>query len=64
MLSKLVNMAIQSKPLYGVMKMMAKKTMRDTAEGRGIPWEGNIRDLTAQLEVSITSVILESEPEG
>ena len=52
MLSKLVNVAIQSKPLYSVMKVLAKKTMRDTAEGRGIPWLQNIQDLTAQLEVS------------
>lgn len=51
LLSKMVNMAIQTKPLYAVMKTLAKKTIRDTAEGRGIPWQGIIQELTGQLEV-------------
>ena len=50
LLSKLVNLAIRS-PLYPLMKVMAKRTMKQTAEGRGVPWGRNIEDLTARLQV-------------
>ena len=59
-LSKLVNVAINIRPLYAVMKVMAKKTLKDTAEQRGVPWDGTIRELTGQLEVALDSVAADS----
>ena len=51
LLSRVVNAAIRS-PLYPLMKVMAKRTMKRTAEGRGVPWGQNIEQLTARLQAS------------
>ncbi len=46
----MVNAAISS-PLYGLMKIMAKRTMKRTAEGRGVPWGQNIEQLKGRMQV-------------
>ena len=43
-LSKVLNAAIGFKPLFAVMKVMAKNTMKNTAEKNGISWDGTVRD--------------------
>ena len=47
----MVNAAISS-PLYGLMKIMAKRTMKRTAEGRGVPWGQNIEQLKGRMQVT------------
>ena len=51
LLSRVVNAAISS-PLYPLMKVMAKRTMKRTAEGRGVPWGQNIEQLKGRLQVT------------
>lgn len=51
-LSKMVNSAINFKPLYeGVMKPMARNTLINTAEKNGVSWMGNVEKLEATPEV-------------
>jgi hypothetical protein len=38
-LSKVVNAAINFKPLYGAMKFLAKRVIKGTAEKSGVPWD-------------------------
>ncbi len=47
----MVNAAIAS-PLYGLMKVMAKRTMKRTAEGRGVPWGQNIEQMKGRMQVT------------
>ena len=51
LLSRLVNAAIGFKPLYSVMKILAKQVMQNTAEKNGIPWRQRVKDLYATPEV-------------
>ncbi|MGK7890208.1 MAG: class I SAM-dependent methyltransferase [Leptolyngbyaceae cyanobacterium] len=44
-LSRLVNLLIQTKPLYWVMKQQARRVMIKTAEKHGIPWRQSCREL-------------------
>lgn len=55
-LSKVVNLLIRTKPLYGLMKRQARRVMIKTAEQHGIPWrqictEFAAADLEALLPV-------------
>ncbi len=43
-LSKLVNLLIQTKPLYALMKQQARQVMIKTAEKHGIPWRQTCLD--------------------
>lgn len=54
-LSRVVNAAIGFKPLYSVMKVMAKRTMQQTAEKNGIPWRQRVAELSKNQEVGIVS---------
>ena len=45
LLSKLVNKAIETKPLYNLMKNQARRVLINTAEKRGVPWRKNYQDL-------------------
>jgi hypothetical protein len=40
-----VNAAIGFKPLFAVMKLGARQTMKSTAEKAGVPWSQNIKEL-------------------
>lgn len=50
-MTELVNMAIQFKPLYAIMKIMAKRQIKQTAEARGVGWDANIAELQSQMQV-------------
>lgn len=41
LLSNFVNLLIQTKPIYGVMKQQARQVLIKTAEKNGIPWRKN-----------------------
>ena len=49
LLSRFVNLLIQTKPIYSLMKYQARKMMIGTAEKNGIPW----RQRTQELETSV-----------
>ena len=63
LLSKVVNVAIKS-PLYPLMKVLAKRVMKQTAEGRGVPWGRNIEQLTARLQVLGAARVLIASADG
>lgn len=44
-LSRVVNAAINFKPLFSLMKLGARNTMKSTAEKSGVPWRGNVAEL-------------------
>ena len=46
LLSRLVNLAIQTKPIYSIMKRQARGVMIKTAEKNGIPWRENYQELS------------------
>ncbi|BAY65798.1 hypothetical protein NIES22_59050 [Calothrix brevissima NIES-22] len=53
-LSKFVNLLIQTKPIYQLMKQQARKVLINTAEKNGVPWRKNYQTLkssgiTAQI---------------
>lgn len=45
LLSRFVNLLIQSKPIFGVMKSQARRVMVKTAEKNGISWQENYKAL-------------------
>ncbi len=45
LLSRFVNLLIQTKPIYGLMKRQARKVLIKTAEKNGIPWRQNVQVL-------------------
>jgi len=45
LLSRLVNVLIQTEPLYKIMKYQARQVVIKTAEKKGIPWRQNAREL-------------------
>ena len=49
--TSLVNAAIGFKPLYGVMKVLAKRHLKGNSEKRGVHWDGNIQELQGKLQV-------------
>lgn len=46
-LSRCVNLLIQTKPLYAVMKQQARQVMIKTAQKNGIPWRKHYEELAA-----------------
>ena len=56
LLSRLVNLLISTKPIYGIMQTQARKILIETAEKNGIPWRKNYQE----LELSITKEALDS----
>jgi ubiquinone/menaquinone biosynthesis C-methylase UbiE len=46
-LSRFVNLLIQTKPIYGLMKRQARQVLIKTAEKNGIPWRKNREGLEA-----------------
>lgn len=51
--AKVVNFVISIKPLYAVMKVMAKKVIKDTAVEAGVPWDETLLELKNNPEVYI-----------
>lgn len=47
LLSRLVNVLIQTKPIYNVMKHQARQVLIKTAEKNGIPWRKGYQELAA-----------------
>ena len=45
LLSRFVNLLIQTKPVYGIMKHQARRVLIDTAEKNGIPWRQDYQEL-------------------
>ncbi len=45
LLSRLVNLLIQTKPIYSVMQRQARQVLIKTAEKNGIPWRKNYQEL-------------------
>ena len=45
LLSRLVNLLIQTKPIYRVMQRQARQVLIETAEKNGIPWRKNYQEL-------------------
>lgn len=50
-LSRVVNWAIDTPPLYGAMKVLAKKAMKSSAEGRGVRWDSLVREMAELKEL-------------
>lgn len=46
-LSRFINLLIQTKPIYAVMKQQARRVLIKTAETNGIPWRKNYQELEA-----------------
>ncbi|KAF6254312.1 S-adenosyl-L-methionine-dependent methyltransferase [Scenedesmus sp. NREL 46B-D3] len=51
-LSKVVNWMINTKPIFGVMRLGAKNAMKSTTSKAGIDWDGHVRKMqqTAELQ--------------
>jgi 2-polyprenyl-3-methyl-5-hydroxy-6-metoxy-1,4-benzoquinol methylase len=45
LLARVVNLLIQTKPIYRVMQRQARRVLINTAEKNGIPWRKNYQDL-------------------
>ena len=63
LLSKFVNLLIQTRPIYKLMKHQARQVLIKTAENKGIPWRKNYEELEAsgikqQLSTIINSGIV------
>ena len=51
LLSKLVNVLINTPPVWEVMKYFAKAAIKNTARRKGVDWEGYARQLLSDQEV-------------
>ncbi|KAF5825902.1 S-adenosyl-L-methionine-dependent methyltransferase [Dunaliella salina] len=51
LLSKFVNFLINTKPLYAVMKVLAKRALKSSAEERGVSWDGHAKRLMSDAEL-------------
>ncbi|MEM9088345.1 MAG: class I SAM-dependent methyltransferase [Cyanobacteria bacterium P01_F01_bin.53] len=49
LLSRFVNLLIQNKPLFGVMKSQARRVLIKTAEKKGISWRDNYQQLEKEM---------------
>ncbi|MGB7413397.1 MAG: class I SAM-dependent methyltransferase [Thermosynechococcaceae cyanobacterium] len=59
-LSRFVNVLIQTKPIYAVMKQQARRVLIKTAETNGIPWRQRYQDLEASEVKSLFDQIQQS----
>lgn len=57
-LSRFVNVLIQTKPIYQVMKQQARQVIIKTAEKNGIPWRKNYQELENSQAKNIYSEII------
>ena len=57
LLSRLVNLLIQTKPIYSIMQRQARRVLINTAEKNGIPWRESYQDLEqSSIKDSLDSV--------
>ncbi|MEM7762163.1 MAG: class I SAM-dependent methyltransferase [Cyanobacteria bacterium P01_A01_bin.40] len=49
LLSRLINLLIRIKPIYGIMQTQARQILIKTAEKNGIPWRQNFQELEASI---------------
>ena len=57
LLSRFVNLLIQTKPVYKIMKYQARKVLIKTAEKNGIPWRKNYQELaTSGIQTSYDAI--------
>lgn len=56
-LSRCVNLLIQTKPIYAVMKQQARQVLIQTAEKNGIPWRKHYEELAASnLQAQMSAI--------
>lgn len=56
-LSRFVNLLIQTKPIYSVMKQQARQVLIKTAEKNGVPWRKNYQELeNSSLKTQLPSI--------
>ncbi|MCC5636158.1 class I SAM-dependent methyltransferase [Nostoc sp. CHAB 5844] len=60
-LSKFVNLLIQTKPVYNVMKYQARQVLITTAEKNGIPWRKNAQALQALMTKQLLGAVTNPE---
>lgn len=60
-LSRLVNLLIKTKPLYGLMKYQARQVLIKTAEKNGIPWRQTVKDFDQTLAEKYYAEIVDRE---
>ena len=56
-LSRIVNLLIKTKPIYGLMKRQARQVLIKTAEKNGIPWRKNYQELAKSQVKSLYDAI-------
>ncbi|GLI69629.1 hypothetical protein VaNZ11_014296 [Volvox africanus] len=59
-LSKVVNWAIDTPPLYNTMKFFAKLAMKNSAESRGVRWDGHVAELEKRKEIEVIKSEIEN----
>jgi ubiquinone/menaquinone biosynthesis C-methylase UbiE len=57
LLSQIVNVLINTKPLYALMKKQARQVIIKTAEKKGVPWRKNYQDLEKSAATSLFNEI-------
>lgn len=60
-LSKVANALINFKPLFAVMKVMARNTMKSTASKNGIDWDGTVREYESKHKAELAELKVEME---
>ena len=60
----MVNAAIGFKPLYALLKVLAKRVLEGTAEKNGVAWKQTVRELSAAPEVSVRIPLDQVWPSG
>jgi ubiquinone/menaquinone biosynthesis C-methylase UbiE len=61
LLSRLVNLLIKTKPIYGVMQHQARQVLIKTAEKNGIPWRDNYQKLEQSSAKDLLAVLTNQE---
>jgi len=63
LLSQFVNLLIQTKPIYKVMKSQARQVIIKTAEKNGIPWRQKYQELAASEAKNLLETVTNSQVE-
>ncbi|GIL89469.1 hypothetical protein Vretimale_18892 [Volvox reticuliferus] len=53
LLSKVVNWAIDTPPLYNTLKVFAKQMLINSAESRGVPWGRHVAEMEKRKEIEV-----------
>lgn len=61
-LSRIVNWMIETKPIYGIMKLGAMNAMKSTTQKAGIDWDGHVRRMAATPELQQLQQEFEQQP--